>query len=79
MAYCFMPDHMHMVVTGQNPDADLRRFAKIAKQRVVYSLRETHGVDYLAARTALQGVKEKIEQAMRALGTPAVQSSRRGR
>ena len=35
--------------------------------------------DYLAARTALQGVKEKIQQAMRALGTPAVQSSRRGR
>jgi len=35
--------------------------------------------DYLAARTALQGVKEKIEQAMKALGTPAVQSSRRGR
>jgi hypothetical protein len=35
--------------------------------------------DYLAARTALQGVKEKIAQAMKALGTPAVQSSRRGR
>ena len=35
--------------------------------------------DYLAARTALQGVKEKIEQAMRALQTPAVQSSRRAR
>ena len=34
--------------------------------------------DYLAARTALQGVKEKIEQAMRALQPPAVQSSRRG-
>jgi len=27
----------------------------------------------------LQGVKEKIEEAMRALGTPAVQSSRRAR
>jgi hypothetical protein len=34
--------------------------------------------DYLAARTALQGVKERIENAMRALGSPAVQSSRRG-
>jgi exoribonuclease R len=34
--------------------------------------------DYLAARTALQGVKEKIEQAMRTLQGPAVQSSRRG-
>src|SRR6266850_6849790 len=35
--------------------------------------------DYLAAKAALQGVKERIQQAMRALGTPAVQSSRRGR
>src|SRR5258705_2797353 len=35
--------------------------------------------DYLAARSALQGVKEKIQQAMRALETPAVQSSRRAR
>jgi len=35
--------------------------------------------DYLAARTALQGVKERIEQALKALGTPAVQSSRRAR
>ncbi len=33
--------------------------------------------DYLAARTALQGVKEKIGEATRALDTPAVQSSRR--
>jgi hypothetical protein len=35
--------------------------------------------DYLAARTALQGVKERITQALRALETPAVQSSRRTR
>jgi flagellar hook-basal body complex protein FliE len=35
--------------------------------------------DYLAARTALQGVKERIEQALRALDTPTVQSSRRAR
>jgi len=35
--------------------------------------------DYLAARTALQGVKERIEGAMKALEAPAVQSSRRAR
>ena len=35
--------------------------------------------DYLSARSALQGVKERIEQALRALETPAVQSSRRAR
>ena len=35
--------------------------------------------DYLAARAALQGVRERIERAMRALETPGVQSSRRAR
>jgi hypothetical protein len=35
--------------------------------------------DYLAARTDLQGVKERIERAMKALQPPASQSSRRAR
>jgi hypothetical protein len=35
--------------------------------------------DYLAARTDLQGVKERIERAMKAIPTPASQSSRRAR
>jgi putative transposase len=43
-AYCFMPDHVHLVLEGTTDDADARRFAKIAKQRVVYSLRQEHGL-----------------------------------
>ena len=39
-----MPDHIHLVMEGRTSEADLRRFAKIAKQRVVYSLREKHGL-----------------------------------
>jgi len=35
--------------------------------------------DYLAARTALQGVRERIEGALKALEAPAAQSSRRAR
>ena len=35
--------------------------------------------DYLSAKTALQGVKERITRAMSALGPPAAQSSRRAR
>ena len=35
--------------------------------------------DYLSARTALQGVKERITEAMKALGPAAAQSSRRAR
>ena len=33
IAYCFMPDHVHLLVEGTHGDSDLRRFAKLAKQR----------------------------------------------
>ena len=33
LAYCFMPDHVHLLVEGLDEHADLRRFAKMAKQR----------------------------------------------
>ena len=39
-----MPDHLHLVVEGCSDESDLRRFVKIGKQRVVYSLREIYGV-----------------------------------
>ena len=32
IAYCFMPDHVHLLVTGERGDADLKRFTKCAKQ-----------------------------------------------
>jgi putative transposase len=33
LAYCFMPDHVHLLVEGTRDNSNLRRFAKIAKQR----------------------------------------------
>lgn len=33
LAHCFMPDHAHLLVEGMTDSADLRRFAKLAKQR----------------------------------------------
>jgi len=32
-AYCFMPDHVHLLVEAMRLDSDLTRFAKLAKQR----------------------------------------------
>jgi len=32
LAYCFMPDHLHLVIEGQREDADALRFIKLAKQ-----------------------------------------------
>jgi putative transposase len=33
LAYCFMPDHVHLLIEGLNDHADLKQFAKMAKQR----------------------------------------------
>jgi putative transposase len=32
LAYCFMPDHVHLLVEGVRADSDLRRFQAAAKQ-----------------------------------------------
>jgi putative transposase len=36
LAYCFMPDHVHLLVTAVDEESDLRRFVKISKQRSGY-------------------------------------------
>jgi len=33
IAYCFMPDHVHLRVEARDDRSDLKRFAKLAKQR----------------------------------------------
>jgi len=33
LAYCIMPDHAHLLIEGLDDESDLRRFAKLAKQR----------------------------------------------
>jgi putative transposase len=32
VAYCFMPDHLHLLIEGQRDDSDALRFIKNAKQ-----------------------------------------------
>ena len=32
LAYCFMPDHVHLLIEGRTEDADCRRFIARAKQ-----------------------------------------------
>jgi putative transposase len=36
LAYCFMPDHLHLIVEGASDQADLRHFVRLAKQRSGY-------------------------------------------
>jgi putative transposase len=42
IAYCFMPDHLHLLIERQSDDADLIAFAKDVKQRVAYHYLSTH-------------------------------------
>ena len=44
LAYCFMPDHLHLVVEGTEESSDLRRFVKVSKQRAAYVLRKERGI-----------------------------------
>ena len=39
LAYCFMPDHVHLAVEGCSDDADLRAFVKLLKQRIEFEAR----------------------------------------
>ena len=44
IAYCFMPDHVHLLVAGEREDADLKRFSKLAKQYSGFYFRRSIGV-----------------------------------
>ena len=33
LEYCFMPDHLHLLVKGLTADSNLQQFAKMSKQR----------------------------------------------
>jgi putative transposase len=56
IAYCFMPDHAHLVVEGLADDSDLKQFAKFAKQYSGYGYARAHG----AARLWQKGNHDHI-------------------
>jgi putative transposase len=35
-AYCFMPDHVHLLIEGEKAEADMRRFTRLLKQKAGY-------------------------------------------
>jgi putative transposase len=43
LAYCVMPDHVHLLVEGLRDDSDLRRFAKRLKQGAAQSYSREFG------------------------------------
>ena len=42
-ALCFMPDHVHLLVSGWREDSDLKRFVRRFKQATGYAYKRRHG------------------------------------
>lgn len=42
-AYCFMPDHLHLIAEGQTDEADCRAFIKLSKQYSGYYYKQASG------------------------------------
>jgi len=43
IAYCFMPDHLHLLIAGRSERADLKTFAVVFRQKAGYHYRRTRG------------------------------------
>ena len=42
-AYCFMPDHVHLMIHGQADNSDCKAFIKLAKQYSGFCFKKSHG------------------------------------
>ncbi len=43
-AYCFMPDHLHLLIEGQSPSSDGRNFIKRSRQYSGFYFSKTYGM-----------------------------------
>jgi putative transposase len=48
LAYCYMPDHLHLLVRGGTVSASLSAFMKMAKQLSAYHVSRVHGINLWA-------------------------------
>ena len=42
-AYCFMPDHVHLLIEGKNSNADMKDFVALFKQTTAYWFKGIYG------------------------------------
>lgn len=42
-AYCFMPDHLHLLIEGKTENADMRKFVSAFKQRTAFWFNRHYG------------------------------------
>src|SRR5207248_9053105 len=61
LAYCFMPDHVHLLVEGTREDSDLKPFQSAAKQYSAFHFKKQFGVT-LWQRYAYEHVLREQEE-----------------
>jgi REP-associated tyrosine transposase len=65
IAYCVMPDHLHVIVRGTSATSDLRRCVKLMKQRIEYVARSQFQIRHLWQ----QGYYERVLRSRYAVET----------
>jgi putative transposase len=63
-AYCFMPDHLHLVVRGVRVDADCRRFIALAKQYSGYAYKQQRQQRLWSRYGYERVIRESLERAL---------------
>lgn len=43
-AYCFMPDHLHLLIEGMKENSDMKRFVSRFKQKSGYEFKKKYGL-----------------------------------
>lgn len=78
IAYCFMPDHVHLVVEGTDVHADLKAFTKLAKQYSGYYYASCHDGEKLWQRYGYEHVLRDNESTQRTVRYVLENPVRRG-
>jgi putative transposase len=48
-AYCFMPDHVHLLIEGKSSNTDMKMFVTLFKQKTAYWFKRIYGVQLWGA------------------------------
>jgi putative transposase len=64
IAYCFMPDHIHLIVEGLADDSDCKAFIKAAKQYSGYYYKRTAGLRLWQRYGHERVIRDDMERAL---------------
>ena len=73
IAYCFMPDHLHLLVEGTDPASQLTEFVRIFKQRSSFHWKKAFGSELWQRsyfERVLRGDESSIDIARYILANP---------